>query len=227
MKLIHIVAGLLALAAGAVALYASKGSPLHRHSGAVFVAAMLLMTTSAGVMALFYSPNRVNVVAATLTFYLVVTGLLTVRRTVAEMRLVTAALMLIAVTISMRAFDLGFDALASPSGLVDHVPAPPLFLFAIAGLLGAGLDARLLWAGQISGGHRLARHLWRMTFAMWIATTSFFLGQATFFPEPMRKTALLAIPVLLVTFLLFWWLVRVLWKRERAVRYLKSAGGKL
>ena len=80
-------------------------------------------------------------------------------------------------------------------------------MFGIVGLLGGLLDARLLWAGGIQGAHRLARHLWRMCFAMWIATASFFLGQARFFPEPIRKSGLLAIPVLLVAGLMFYWLV--------------------
>lgn len=59
-----------------------------------------------------------------------------------------------------------------------------------------------------------------MTYAMWIATTSFFLGQADEFPEPLRKLWLLAIPVVIVTVLLFYWLGRVLIKRERAVTRL-------
>ena len=86
MKAIHIIAGLLALLAGAVALYATKGAPLHRRSGWVFAVAMATMTTTAAVIAQFFSPNRVNVVAAVLTFYLVATGVLAVRRTVPQMR---------------------------------------------------------------------------------------------------------------------------------------------
>ena len=217
MKWIHITAGLLALAAGAVALAATKGSRLHRRSGMVFVAAMLVMTSSAAVIAAFLIPNRVNVVAAILTFYLVCTSLLTVRRPVAAIRSIIAAFGLVALVTGLHAIGLALEALADPGGLVDKIPAGPLFMFATVGLIGAGLDARLLWAGRIAGAHRLARHLWRMTFAMWIATTSFFLGQATLFPEPVRKSGLLAIPVLLVTLLLVYWLARVLVKRERAI----------
>mgnify|MGYP001575451854 CR=1 FL=1 len=65
MKWIHIIAGLLSLAAGATALYASKGSTLHRKSGLVFVFAMITMTVSALIIATMIKPNRVNVVAAT------------------------------------------------------------------------------------------------------------------------------------------------------------------
>lgn len=216
MKLFHITAGVLALVFGAMALYAAKGSALHRKSGMAFVVAMLVMTSSAVVMAAFLRPNRVNVIAGVLTFYLVCTGMLTVRRQVAQMRALMTGLMLLALAGSAYAFTLGFEALNSADGKIGGIPPQPLFMFGIVGLLGGMLDARLLWAGGIQGAHRLARHLWRMGFAMWIATASFFLGQARFFPEPIRKSGLLAIPVLLVAGLMFYWLVRVFLKRRSA-----------
>ena len=174
MKLIHIVAGLLALLSGAIALFAAKGSPLHRKAGTVFVAAMLVMSSTGAMMAIFIKPNPVNVMAGSMTFYLVGTAWLTVKRRVDQMRGVTAGFMLAALSLSTWAFSLAFQALASPDGTVGHVPPQPLFMFAVAGLAGGLLDARMLWAGHIEGAHRLARHLWRMGFAMWIATTSFF-----------------------------------------------------
>lgn len=218
MKWIHIIAGLLALIAGAVALYAAKGSTLHRKSGMIFVIAMLVLTSTAVVMAAFLSPNRVNVVAGVLTFYLVCTALLTVRRPVGQTRRLVTGFMLLALAGSAYAFFLGFDALNTADGKVDKVPAPAIFMFAIVGLAGALLDARMLWARSLHGVHRLARHLWRMSFAMWIATMSFFLGQAKFFPEPIRKSGLLVIPVMLVTVLMLYWLGRLLVMRRRAVK---------
>lgn len=211
---IHIIAGLLALASGAVALYAAKGSTLHRKGGLAFVVAMWVMTSSAVLIAAFLRPNPVNVVAGTLTFYLVSTGLLTVRKPVEEMRGGAAVLMLMALVAAVYAFALAFEALNSPTGTVGHVPPQPLFMFGAVGTLAALGDARMLWTGGIQGARRLARHLWRMSFAMWIATASFFLGQADVFPEAIRKSGLLAIPVLLVLALLVYWLARVLFKRR-------------
>jgi hypothetical protein len=46
--LIHVIAGVLALVAGAVALSAAKGATLHRKSGIVFVYAMLTMSVIGG-----------------------------------------------------------------------------------------------------------------------------------------------------------------------------------
>ena len=210
MRLIHIVAGLLALLAGAIALAAAKGSGLHRRSGRVFVGAMLAMTTTAAVIAAFLRPNVVNATAALLTLYLVCTALLTVRPDLRHARALLVGLMGVALVAGLLGCTLGLDALGSASGNVDGIPAPPLLMFGTVGLAGLVLDARLLWAGGIHGPHRLARHLWRMTFAMWIATSSFFLGQAKVFPEPLRNFALLSIPVLVVTVLLCYWLAKVL-----------------
>ncbi len=209
MKAIHIIAGLLALVAGAVALYATKGSPLHRRSGWMFAVAMATMTTTAAVIAQFFSPNRVNVVAAVLTFYLVATGVLAVRRTVPQMRALATGLMLVAVSVGAYALTLGAEAVSSTTHRVDGIPAPPLFMFGTVALLAAFGDLRMLHAGRIEGARRLARHLWRMSYAMWIATTSAFLGQAKFIPEPLRKLPLLVVPVLLVLVVMVYWLVKV------------------
>lgn len=215
MKWIHIVAGLLAIIAGALALAARKGSPLHRRSGQVFVGAMWVMCGSAALMAAFVAPNRVNVVAALLTFHLVTTGWLVLHWPVERYRGWLAVLMLLALGVGLRALGLGLEALDSPKQVIDKVPAPPIFMFALVGVSAGLLDARLLLAGRIAGAQRLVRHLWRMGFAMFVACASFFLGQAKFFPDPVRKTALLAIPVLLVIATVAWWLVRTLWKGRR------------
>lgn len=215
MKFIHIVAGLLALLAGAVALYATKGSPLHRRSGMVFAAAMLVMTSSATLMAAFLFPNRVNVVAGLLTFYLVVTGVLAVRRTVDQTRAVLIGLMVLVLAVATFAFWLAFQAVNSADGLIDSLPAPPLFMFGTIGALCVLGDVRMLRAGILQGKRRVARHLWRMSYAMWIATMSFFLGQPNVFPEPLRHAlGLRAIPVLLVLAVMLYWMARVRFKQQ-------------
>ena len=214
----HIVAGLLSIAAGAVALYATKGAPLHRRSGMVFVVAMLTMTSTAVLIAAFARPNPVNIVAGALTFYMVCTAWLAVKRTVERSRGLLIGLMLAVFAIAAWAFKLGVDGLDSPDGLVGKVPPQPLFMFGTIGLLAGLLDVRLLFAGRIAGAHRIARHLWRMTFAMWVATASLFLGQPRVFPDFLRyNLGVRAIPVLLVAGLLVYWLVRTLKRRRRAM----------
>ena len=57
---IHVVAGLVAIGAATVTLFATKGARLHRESGMIFVHAMLTMSGTAGVMAAV-QPNWANV----------------------------------------------------------------------------------------------------------------------------------------------------------------------
>jgi len=81
-------------------------------------------------------------------------------------------------------------------------------------------DVRVLWSGALRGGPRLARHLWRMCFALFIAAGSFFSIRARVakvLPEPFTTPAMRALPVLLVFLAMFYWLWRV---RRRGLRLL-------
>jgi hypothetical protein len=87
-------------------------------------------------------------------------------------------------------------------------------MFGMVGFLATIGDLRVMWAGGIQGARRIARHLWRMCFALFIAAASFFLGQPQVFPAPLRRSGVLAIPVLLVLLLLVYWMARVLLTRR-------------
>jgi len=210
---LHIVAGSIALAAGAVALYSLKGAALHRKSGMAFVYSMLIMSVTGAGMAVLKS-EALSVIAGTLTFYLVSTAALAVRRRGAGARWLDLAAMLAALIIGTISIYLGVEAARDPTGMKDGFPAPPYFVFGIVALLAALLDLRMLLARGVKGPHRLARHLWRMCFALFIAAASFFLGQAQVFPEPIRNFALLSVPVLVVLLSMLYWLWRVLFTKR-------------
>lgn len=216
MKLIHIVAGFLALGSGTVALYVLKGGNLHRKAGTLFVYAMLVMAGLGAVLA-GLKPDRLSAIGGVLACYMVTTAMLTVRRRPGEKfhRLDYIA-MLVALIVGTTGIKFGFDALETPTGRLDAFPAPMYFIFGSIALLSGLGDVRMLLARDIQGVGRIARHLWRMGFAMFMATGSFFLGQAKVFPEPIRKPLLLAIPVLLVIATTLYWLVRVLRKQRHA-----------
>lgn len=82
-------------------------------------------------------------------------------------------------------------------------------MFGVVGLMAAAGDVRMIRAGGVQGPRRLRRHLWRMCFALYIASASFFLGQADEFPEGIRIPALLAIPAFLPLLAMVFWLRRV------------------
>ena len=214
---IHIIAGLLSIAAGAVALYAIKGSALHRRSGLVFVVAMLTMA-STGALVAIAKQDPGTALGGALVIYLVCTALLTIRRTVAQARAALTGLMIMALAIAAAELTLGAIAARMHGRMKCHYPAAFYYVFSVVALLCAYGDARTLWHARLEPASRLARHIWRMSFAMWFATTSFFLGQAKVFPEPLRHMiGLRAIPVVLVLVVMFYWLGRVLLGRRRAL----------
>lgn len=211
----HILAGSLALVTGYVALYAAKGATLHRKTGMVFVYAMLTMTVCGMMLAAAEGGAwaAVNFRAALLTAYLVVTALTTVRRP-AHARWLDVGGMLVALAVGLISLTFGFEALAS-GGSRNGVPAFPFFLFGAVGLIGSAGDARMIGTGiSLRGAPRIARHLWRMSFALLIAAMSFFFGQAKVIPKPIRIPALLALPVLAVLVTMLYWLWRVRIRRS-------------
>lgn len=204
---LHIAAGSVALAAGGVALYSHKGAMMHRKSGMLFALVMLVMSVTGAVMASL-KPEAISVIAGSLTLYLVITSLLTVRRPT-DARWIDFCTMLVGLAVGIAGIYYGFEALSSSTGSKDGFPAPPYFILGSVALLASLLDLRMLLARGVEGPHRLARHLWRMCFALLVASASFFLGQAQVFPRSI-PFALLTVPVLLVLLLMLYWLGRVL-----------------
>ncbi len=221
---VHIAAGGLGLVSGFVALYASKGALLHRRSGTVFVAAMLTMCVfGALISAVRGVAPAVNLPAAVMTLYLVITGFITIRRPAAWPRWADHGLTLVALGVALTDVTFALEALTRPDGRSHGFPAFPFVLFGTIGLLGAAGDVRRWRSGPLSGAPRLARHLWRMCMALWIAALSFFIGQAQVIPEPIRIYPLLALPVLAVLLTMIYWLWRV--RVRRSLRGLIVAVG--
>jgi uncharacterized membrane protein len=217
--IVHICGGLTAILSGSAALVARKGCPLHRRSGDVFVISMLSMAASGGYLALTKS-ELLNVVAAVFTLYLVATAWLTARRTEKEIGLAELGLLLMALAAGTGSLILGWQEANGATG--SRGSAAPFFVFGAVAWLSAAGDVRMVIRGGVSGAQRLARHLWRMCVAMFIAAASFFLGmsgdpalrrsglRARLFPETVRRTHLPEVPVLIIVILTIFWLCRVL-----------------
>jgi uncharacterized membrane protein len=197
---IHIIAGLLGLTSGAIALSVRKGAYLHRKSGMIFVYAMMIVAITGTVMGALIS-EMAAVIPGALTFYLVLTSFLTVRRPIVQkFSWIDFGAMLVGSIVGIASVIYGFVAEGQPTFLY--------VIFGAVALLATLGDLRMMAKG-IQGKHRIARHLWRICFALLLASTSLFIGQSQVFPEPLRNSGLLPIPVLLVLFLMFYWLVRV------------------
>jgi uncharacterized membrane protein len=211
---VHITAGSLALLAGYVALYASKGATLHRKSGMIFVYAMLTMSLGGLTIATVRGvAPAINIPVGLLTAYLVITSLTTIRPLPAGSGWLAIGGMLVACGIFLTDLTFGIQGLAN-GGKRDGIPVFPFFMFALVALLGAVGDLRMMRSGPLRGTARIARHLWRMCFGLFIAALSFFIGQSKVIPQSIRILPLLAMPVLAVLVTMFYWLWRVRIRRS-------------
>jgi len=225
---LHITAGSLAIIAGFIAIFALKGGRLHRQSGKIFVYSMLGLGITGAVIAAIKS-QPANVVGGSLAVYMVGTGVLTLRRREQNFLWVDAAGMALALGIGYFSLTIGLRVLHSASGTIDGVPPAPLFVFAGVTLLATLGDLRMILMRGLQGRQRLIRHLWRMCFSLFIASGSFFIGQAQVIPKPIRILPLLAIPAFLPLLLLIYWVVRVAfteWNRRRADSFKPAVVGR-
>ena len=202
---VHIVAGVVGIASGFVALFALKCATLHRKSGMLFVYAMLTMSVLGTVVAAVRGVAlQSNVSAGLLTAYMVITGLTTVRPPAGWSRRLDVGLLLVALTVALTDVAFGFDALTSADTKIRWMVVP-YSIFATVGLLASAGDVRMIRSGALRGASRLARHLWRMSFALFIAALSF----SRVLPKSLRIPGLLAVPVVAVLVTMFYWLWRV------------------
>ena len=215
---IHIVAGTLGLVAGYVALYSAKGAVTHRKSGMLFVYAMLAMAVAGMTIAAVRSrAPEINIPAGLITSYFVITSLVTVRPPDAgakRWRWFEIGAMLVALAVGLTMLTFGLEAIAN-GGKRNGFPAFPFFMFAMFGLLGAGGDLRVMRSGAPKGASRLARHLWRMSMALFIAALSFSVQMAKLLSKHVHVPGILvALPMLLVLATMLYWLWRVRFKRS-------------
>jgi hypothetical protein len=104
----------------------------------------------------------------------------------------------------------GLEAAISQTGLKHGYPPGPYFLLGSVALIAATGDVRMLLRRGISGAQRVARHLWRMCFALFIAASSIFPARQHLFPALLLKTGVLHLLSFLPLILMIFWLIRVL-----------------
>jgi len=103
----------------------------------------------------------------------------------------------------------GIQALNSPTGSKNGVPAGMHFFLGVIALSAAAGDIRVLRRGGVFGAQRITRHLWRMCFGLWIAAGSVFLARQQLFPAFLRNTGALYVLTALPLVMMIFWLVRI------------------
>jgi uncharacterized membrane protein len=217
---LHIGAGSVGLLSGAAAFVVRKGSDLHRLAGKIFVVAMMTMSGIGACVAPFLpTPERASVIGGVVTFYLVLTSWTAVKRKPGQIDRFDYGVLVTSLCITIAGAYFFWLASQSATGKLDGQPGAAFVLFVIIGSIAAVGDLRLILNRGVTGATRLARHLWRMTVALFIAANSLFLGQQQVFPKGVRSSGLLNVPALLILALLVYWLGHVgfgAYKRKRA-----------
>ena len=209
---VHIAAGILALPAGLVAVAARKGGRTHGQAGTVFFGSMLVLGVTAAILEPFRTPEPGSPVAALFVLYFVATSWVAARRRDGvtgrfEMFACAAALG----TAAFMIWGVAMDGATTPAG--------PGVIYALASicLLAGLLDLNAVLRRRLTPAQRIARHLWRMCFAFFIATGSFFLGQQDLLPAAWRGSPVLFVLAFAPFGVMAFWLIRVrLGKRLRA-----------
>lgn len=212
----HIVGGLAAVIAGPISLLAPKGRWLHRRAGAVFYYAMLVMAGFALLGALAKG-HKINLFAASLTLYLVVTSWSIVKTRMGTLTRVERWAPWVAAAIAIGAAGVGAVMTLLPGVVVEgDKGAPPNLMifvaFAVIAALAAGADLWTLRRGGLTGAARISRHLWRMCLALFIAIGSFavqapLLARRMDLPPPPSLS--IFGPALAVLVLMAFWLIQV------------------
>lgn len=207
--ILHIVAGVAALAGGLVALAAPKGKALHRQAGTVFFWGMAAVFASAVILAVAEN-NLFLLLIALFSFYLAFAGWRFARNRSG----VAAAIDWLAVA-AMAIAGLGMAALAwryVDQGDAQWVTLAAFASIALALALADGLAHR---AGASRGPARIARHLTNMTAGVIATLTAVLVVNFEMKPAWVLWLA----PTAALTPLITWWNVKL----ALAARKAKSA----
>ncbi len=227
----HIGGGIIGIITGYTAVLAAKGENLHRNAGTAFVAAMLMMAAAATYLAISLRgalPGQTsNIGGGIFAFYLVSTAYTAVKRKEGTIGLFEKAMFAVVCCLAAIYFIWGVQAYLGPQRMLDGYPFYFYVIFGVIAALMALADFRVIANGGITGAARIARHLWRMCFAFFFATGSFFLGQQKVMPAWMHGTWYLYVLGLAPLGFLVFWLIRVRldsrFKSEAAVTYTYAA----
>jgi len=211
---LHIVAGVAAVVCGTGAVILRKGSVGHVRIGTSFFVAMLVLGITASILEPFRNPPGSPIIGV-IVCYFVVTAWLAARRRDGTPLLVDQVACGVILLIAMGILVEGLTHARAP-GLKAGPPGPVgLLVFGFICLMAGLGDVRYLVRGALSARQRITRHLWRMCFALFIATGSFFLGQQQMLPDAMRSIPLQLVLALFPLAVMVWFAIRV-----NATRYL-------
>ena len=220
---VHITGGSLAIISGFTSIFALKGGVLHRRSGKIFLYSMLALGVTGIIIAIIRSQPG-NISGGSSVVYMVGTGVLTLRRRDQRSVWIDAAAVALGVGVFYFSLAMGIRIFNTATGRLNGVPYQMFFFFTVVMLLALLGDLRMMLKHGLLGRQRIVRHLWRMSFSLFIASGSFFLGQAKVIPKPIRYWPALITLAVLPLVMLIYWVVRVSfsqWARRRGAPFIE------
>jgi hypothetical protein len=199
---LHIAGGVIALVAGTWAAAARKGSRGHTSAGKWFFGSMLLLGVTAAMLTQFRTTAG-SPLGGVMVCYFVATSWWTARRR--DGRAGPPEVLGCATALALGAAMIwgGSRGATTPAG------AGPFFALGGVCLIAGVLDLSAILRRKLSPPQRIARHLWRVCFAFFFATGSFFLGQQGVLPVWLRGSPILFLFAFAPFVLMIIWLVRV------------------
>ncbi|GEM_PF-1211361 len=215
---IHTPAGTIVLVAAVLAMYAKKGSALHRKAGSYFTVSMMVMLVS-GIAAAYLKNSIDDMMLGAIVLYTVFTAWLAAHHKKNETGLleVTALIWVVGFGIIAFAISLGWQEVIAPFAY--------LMWGGLAILLALG-DIRNLYHSGLSGTQRIIRHVWRIGFSLVWAALAFtdkivkMVGANLKSMQGEELLFIVAIPTMLILITIVYWIIKILFfSRDKLAPY--------
>ena len=207
---VHIASGIVAVGTGTLAVAARKGGTSHASVGTWFFAAMLSLGVTASILEPFRTPTPGSPLVGIFVCYFVLTSWVTARRRDGKTGKFELVAGLVALAFAAAMIWGGVNQSSTPVG------RGPVYVAAGLSALAGLSDVKAFLRGRLTPAQRISRHLWRMCFAFFIATGSFFLGQQDVLPAAVRGSPILFVLGFAPLAVMLFWLVRL--------RFTKAVG---
>lgn len=215
---IHAPAGTLVLVTAVFAMFAEKGSVLHRKAGSCFTLSMMVMLVS-GVAAAYLKSSIDDMMLGAIVIYTVFTAWLAVYHKKNETGLLEVTALIWVVGFAITAFSMS----------IGWREVEARFAYLIWGVLAALCalgDIRNIYQSGLSGSQRIIRHVWRIGFSVVWAALAFtdkivkMMGANLKSMQEEQLLLIVAIPAMLILIITVYWVSKILFfSREKFARY--------
>ena len=220
---IHTPAGTIVLVTAVLAMFAKKGSALHRKAGSCFTVSMMVMLVS-GIAAAYLKNSIGDMMLGAIVMYTVFTAWLTVHHKKNETGLleITALIWVVGIAITAFAISMGWREEVAPFAYL--IWGGLAILFALG-------DIRNLYHLGLSGTQRIIRHVSRIGFSLVWATLAFtdkivkMMGANVKSMQGEQLLLIVGIPTMLILITILYWITKILFfSNERFARYGEPTG---